>query len=76
MSITNTESATPLLLDAAALAKELGCSKRHVERLASSRALPTPVRLGRSVRWSRASIVRWIDSGCPDHEAEVARGES
>lgn len=60
-----TDTAPTLLLSASDLARELRCSKRHVERLMSSGALPSPVRLGRSTRWSRDLIARWIAEGCP-----------
>ena len=66
--MTATESPT-LLLSTVDLARELRVSRRHVERLASAGALPTPVRLGRSTRWSRETISEWISAGCPSREA-------
>jgi predicted DNA-binding transcriptional regulator AlpA len=55
-----------LLLDAQELAEELRLSLRHVRRLDDTGKLPRPIRLGKSVRWARAEIVRWIEAGCPD----------
>lgn len=49
-------------LQAAALA---GVSRASWHRLRSAGKLPPAVRLGRSVRWSRAELVAWIAAGCP-----------
>ena len=54
-----------LLLSAGQVAEILGCSIRHVYRLADGGRMPSPLRLGALVRWSRASIERWIAEGCP-----------
>jgi excisionase family DNA binding protein len=43
----------------------LGCSKRHVYRLADSGRMPRPVKLGSLIRWPRAVIEKWIADGCP-----------
>lgn len=53
------------LLDVRAVAELLGCSARHVYRLADAGQMPSPVKLGALVRWSRSSIMEWIESGCP-----------
>lgn len=53
------------MLGVGAVAKILGCSTRHVYRLADRGAMPTPIKLGALVRWSRAEIEDWIQSGCP-----------
>ena len=52
------------LLDVRAVAAMLGCSCRHVYRLADGGKMPAPVHLGASVRWRRADIQAWIDGGC------------
>lgn len=52
------------LLDVQAVAAILGCSCRHVYRLADGGKMPTPVHLGALVRWRRADIQAWIDGGC------------
>jgi len=54
-----------LLLGRNEVAGLIGCSARHVDRLAASGRMPTPVRLGGLVRWSVAEITRWIEAGCP-----------
>jgi excisionase family DNA binding protein len=40
-------------------------SVRHAKRLAREGVLPGVVKLGRSVRVSRAGLEAWIKSGCP-----------
>ena len=56
---------TAALLDVQSVAELLGCSPRHVYRLADRGAMPRPLGLGRLRRWSRAAISEWIDAGCP-----------
>ena len=53
------------MLDAGQMARLLKCSQRSVYRLTSMGRIPKPVRLGALVRWSRDSISRWIEEGCP-----------
>jgi prophage regulatory protein len=55
---------TPLI-DAAEFARLLGCSVKHVRRMADLGRCPPPVRLGGLVRWTRAEIDAWIADGCP-----------
>jgi excisionase family DNA binding protein len=52
------------LLDVRAVAQLLGCSPRHVYRLADRGAMPPPVKVGALVRWSRKAIEDWISTGC------------
>lgn len=54
------------MLDVKAVAAMLGCSERHVYRLADSGRMPRPAKLGALVRWSRERLERWIADGCPD----------
>lgn len=44
----------------------LGCSTRHVQRLADSGRMPRPIKLGALIRWQRAVIEQWIADGCPN----------
>jgi excisionase family DNA binding protein len=55
----------PALLDVRGVAALLDCSPRHIYRLADAGRMPTPVRLGALVRWSRQAIESWIEKGCP-----------
>jgi excisionase family DNA binding protein len=58
-------AATPVLIDVRAVAELLGCSDRHVYRLADNGRMPKPRKLGALCRWSRAEIDAWIADGCP-----------
>ena len=53
------------MLDVRAVAAMLGCSQRHVYRLADAGRMPRPLKLGALCRWPRKTILEWIDSGCP-----------
>jgi excisionase family DNA binding protein len=52
------------LLDARAAAALLGCSARHLKRLADAGDAPPPRKLGRLVRWARRDLESWIAAGC------------
>jgi excisionase family DNA binding protein len=53
------------LLDARGVGTLLGCSVRHIYRLVDSARMPSPLRLGALLRWSRAELEAWIGAGCP-----------
>jgi excisionase family DNA binding protein len=59
------DQAAPVLLDVRAVAHLLGCSSRHVYRLADSGRMPPPVRVGALVRWRRTDLDNWLAAGCP-----------
>jgi len=61
----DTAAREPALLDVRQVAAMLGCSPRHIYRLADRGAMPRPVKLGGLVRWCRAAIEIWIADGCP-----------
>jgi excisionase family DNA binding protein len=65
--------ATPVLLDVRAVAELLGCSDRHVYRLADSGRMPKPRKLGALCRWSRTEIDHWIADGCPIVQQKTPR---
>jgi excisionase family DNA binding protein len=54
-----------LLLAADQVAELLGLSVRSIKRLSSEGTLPGVVRIGRSVRFSRAALEEWVGRGCP-----------
>jgi excisionase family DNA binding protein len=58
----------PALIDVQQVAELLGCSARHVSRLADRGGMPRPVRLGALVRWNRSAVESWIAAGCPAQE--------
>jgi excisionase family DNA binding protein len=51
--------------DAAAI---LGISERHLWALASSGRLPSPIRLGRAVRWDQDELRKWVATGASARE--------
>jgi len=59
------------LLDVRAVAAILGCSARHIYRLADAGRMPSAVKIGALVRWRRSTgdpktgIEDWIAAGCP-----------
>ena len=53
------------LLTAGDLARRLRVSIRQVRKLHAEALLPTPVRIGRSVRWRSGEFAEWIAAGCP-----------
>ena len=65
---------TPELLDVQQTAAFLQLSPRTVERLTAQNALPGFRRIGRSARWSRTVLHRWIQQGCPENAEEFERG--
>jgi excisionase family DNA binding protein len=60
-----TDTLAAALLDVRAVAALLGCSPRHVYRLADAGRMPPPVRLGALVRWRRQELLDWLAAGCP-----------
>ena len=55
----------PLLLSVDEVAHLLGIGTSTAWRLHSSGALPQALRVGRSRRWSRDELERWVQAGCP-----------
>lgn len=62
------------LLDVRAVAELLGCSTRHLYRLADAGLMPGPLRLGNLVRWRRRRILAWLEEGCPAEATRKGRG--
>ncbi|HEX2972658.1 MAG TPA: helix-turn-helix domain-containing protein [Tepidisphaeraceae bacterium] len=65
IEINNTKMGAELL-DVQAVATLLDCSSRHVYRLSDAGRMPRPVKLGALVRWNRATVLEWINAGCPE----------
>lgn len=53
------------MLDVRGVATLLGCSARHVYRLADAGRMPLPVKLGALVRWNLQDLEDWLAAGCP-----------
>ena len=62
-----------VLISVGEVAEMLGCSERHVQRLADGGKMPQSVKVGRLTRWKRDSVVAWIDQGCPASARRGAR---
>ena len=63
---------TAQLIDVSELAKRLSVSKRTIWRLDARGAIPSPLRLGKTVRWRDQDIEDWIAAGCPNRRGESA----
>ena len=59
--------------DVDAIAELLGCSSRHVRRLADMGALMRPIHIGRLIRWRKADVDAWLAAGCPSCRPLKAR---
>jgi predicted DNA-binding transcriptional regulator AlpA len=56
----------PLLLTDKQVGELLGCSSRHVRRLADCGRFPRPVKLGHLTRWLRSSVEAFVrDASVP-----------
>lgn len=64
----NTEPNNTTTLDRHEAAQLCRVSLTHWDRLTANKQNPEPIRLGRSVRWLRAELLRWLESGAPDRE--------
>ena len=54
-----------LLIDVTRVAALLGCSARHIWRMADAGKMPRPFKIGALRRWDRAGIQQWVADGCP-----------
>ncbi len=62
----------PLLLDAKDAAALCGVSRSHWLAMHSQGKTPSPVRMGRAVRWNRPELGDWIEAGCPARQQWLA----
>jgi predicted DNA-binding transcriptional regulator AlpA len=74
------ENQTYRLVSAKELARLLSLSKRQVFRLNSCGKIPTPIRIGGSIRWDLERTIKpWLAAGAPDRTTfeaiQQARGE-
>lgn len=72
---SNNANEQSIAISAKQLSRLLGVSLRQVWRLNATGKLPRPIRIGGSVRWNRAEVLRWFDAGCPDRQVWEARKE-
>ena len=66
----------PVLLSSRAAARLLGIGERTLTKLRATGRIPPPLHIGRTVRWPRATLERWVALGCPSAErfADATRG--
>lgn len=69
MKTTPADSSDRLAVPAAAVAKLLNISERHLWALHSTGRIPRPIRLGRAVRWSVVELHEWLAAGAPSRDA-------
>lgn len=63
------DNATALLVNAQEAARLLGVARSHFYGLHSSGRLgPMPVKLGKSARWRRDELTRWVEHDCPPRQ--------
>ncbi len=74
MSQTTNSPRASRMLDVEDVATELKVSKRKVWKMKAMKQIPSPVRLGRAVRWDSKAIDRWISAGCPSQAEDSAKG--
>ena len=49
------------LMTAKQVAQHLGCDQRTARRWRQTRGFPAPIKVGRSRRWRRRDVERWIE---------------
>jgi len=54
-----------LLVDTRQVAKMLSVSPRKLWQMYNSGEMPSPIRIGRSVRWNYEELRAWVNAGCP-----------
>lgn len=64
---------SPLVADAARLARLLCCGVRTVRTWDAAGKLPAPLRIGGRVVWSVAEIRAWLAAGAPSRDEWAAR---
>ena len=57
------------------VAEMLSVSQRQVWRLNSLSEMPSPIRIGRSVRWDSEVLRNWVSLGCPDRATFEQSGD-
>ena len=72
MCVSSHGSRDERLLPIGRVAEILGCSTRKIYSLVDSGMMPTPIRLGGSIRWDRHVLDQWIADGCPRCQQEAA----
>lgn len=66
---------SPIAIGAKCAAAMFGLSERTWRRLNSEGQCPSPIRVGRSIRWRVADLNWWAQCGCPSR-TELERQRS
>ena len=61
----DSEQAQSLLIHSREAAKLLGISERTLWGMSHAEETPSPIRIGRNVRWSIEELRAWTRNGCP-----------
>lgn len=76
-STSQSRSSLPELLTIRELAKVLKLSPRSIWRLVRNRQLPSPIRIGGSIRWRVGDVSSWInEAASPQKKPDDVVGES
>jgi excisionase family DNA binding protein len=54
-----------LLINSKQAAKLLKVSERTLWRIQQTGEMPSPIRIGRAVRWNLEKLKKWVEEGCP-----------
>jgi excisionase family DNA binding protein len=63
-----------VLLPASKIARMLQVSTRTLWRLLAAGKMINPIKLGRSVRWRKDELMKWIAAGCPPRSQDKEEG--
>ncbi len=56
---------------------QVGSSTRQIHRLNAAGKIPSPIRIGGSVRWLADEITAWLKAGAPDRKTwEITKGDA
>ncbi len=55
------------------IVKILGVSPRTVARLLKEQSLPTPIRIGKQLRWSKKQIEQFVENGGTASEVKTRK---
>ena len=72
-AVADTAETPLLLLTATQAAQRCGCSERTWRTWHSAGHVPLPVRVGKSLFWRPKELAAWVDAGCPNRKAWLAR---
>jgi excisionase family DNA binding protein len=60
-----------LLIDTREASRLLKVSSRTIWGMSHSGRMPSPIKIGKAVRWNRVELQDWVHAGCPPQEKWV-----